>query len=133
MSYQDLKIKSRKLGNFKSPPPQRRDRMLRAINHGENCQNNRDNDQYVLSYNKPDLCNDYISMEQGSADRFSINFPRYCVLGHVLLDTNLLDEMDSWRELTRPTNKPRSVDPCKSKSRQTLKNNNKQQENTSEE
>ena len=92
-SYLDLKIKSRKSGISKSPPPQRLDQMLRAIGCHENRQSDNDNYQYVLSYDKPDLCDNYISMEQGSADRFSINIPRHCVLGHVLLDTNPLDEV----------------------------------------
>ena len=75
--------------------------MLRAISCCKNCQdiNDNDNAEYVLSYDKPDLCNDYISKEQDSADRFSINFPRHCVLGHVLSDTNPLDEVDSWKEV----------------------------------
>ena len=74
-SYSDLKIKSRKLVTFKPPPPQRRDQMLCAISYHENHQSNIDNDQYVLSYDKTHLCNDYISMEQRSSDRFQLTFP----------------------------------------------------------
>ena len=106
--------------------------MLCAISCCENCQGVSDNDQYVLSYKEIDLCNDYISMEQGSADRFSINFPGHCALGHVLSDTNPLNEVDSWKEVVRPTKKPMSVDPHKLKQINT-KENNKQQENTTEE
>ena len=95
--------------------------MLRAILCRKNRQDNNKNDQYILSYNEPDLCNDHISKEQGRNDRFSINFPRYCVLGHVLLDTNPLDDVDSWKEVVRPTKKLRSVDPRKSKPIQTAK------------
>ena len=82
---------------------------------------NNENDQYVLSYDEPDLCNDYISKEQGRNHRFSINFPRHCVLGHVLSDIDPLDEVDSWKEVVRPTKKPRSVDPGKLKPIQTVK------------
>ena len=67
-------------------------------------------------------------MKQGSTDRFSINFPRHCVLGHIFPDTNTLDGVDSWKEVVQPTKKPRSVDPHKLKPIQTLKkttNNNK--------
>ena len=81
--------------------------MFRVIGRCENCQDINENYQYVLAYNEPDLCNNYMLMEQGSTDRFSINFPRHCVLGHVLSDTNPLDEVDSWKEVTQPTKKPR--------------------------
>ena len=52
-------------------------------------------------------------MEQDKTDRFSISFPRHCVFGHVLLDTNPLDEVDSWKEVVRPSKKPKSVEPCR--------------------
>ena len=94
-----LNIKGRKFGVFKSLPPQKRNRMLHAILHCKNCRDNNKNDQYVLLYDKPDLCNNYISKEQGSNNQFSVNFPRHCVLGHVLLDVDPLDEMDHGREL----------------------------------
>ena len=68
------KLKVKKLGVTKSPPPQRQNRMLCAILCCKNSQNNKENIQYVLSYNEPDLCNDYISKEQGRNYRFSINF-----------------------------------------------------------
>ena len=50
-------------------------------------------------------------MEQNKADRFSVSFPRHCVLGHVLLDTNPLNEVDSWKKVVRPSRKLKSVDP----------------------
>ena len=77
--------------------------------------------QYVLLYDEPDLCNDYISKEQGSNDQFSINFPRNCVLGHVLPDIDPLDGVDLWKEVVQPTKKLRSVDLRKSKPIQTTK------------
>ena len=108
---QDLKIKGRKLGTFKSPPHRRVNRMLRAINRWENRQDINDKEDYSLSYNKSDLCNDYIFMEQDKADRFSINFPRHCVLGYIFLDTNPLNEVDSYKEVLQSSKNPRSVDP----------------------
>ena len=69
--------------------------MLYAISRCKNRQDINGNDQYVLSYNELNLCNNYISKEQGNVDQFSIKFPRHCVLGHVLLDTDLLDKVDS--------------------------------------
>ena len=111
---QYLKIKGRKLGSFKSPPPRRLNRMLHAINCWENREGINDKENYSLSYNEPDLCNDYISMEQDKADLFSVSFPRHCVFGHVLSATNSLDEVDSWMEVVQPSKKPRSVDPCRS-------------------
>ena len=53
-------------------------------------------------------------MEHDNTDRFSISFPRHCVFGHVLLDTNPLDDVDSRKEVVRPSKKPRSVGPCRS-------------------
>ena len=128
-----LKIKGRKLGTFKSPPPQRQNCMLRAISRRENRQDINDNAEYILSYDEPDLCNGYISKEQDSVDRFSINFPRHCVLVHVLLDTNPLNDMDSWKEVVRPSKKPRSLDPHRLNPIQTVRkatnNKNMQQKN----
>ena len=82
--------------------------MLCAISCCINHQDINDNDQYVVSYDKPNLCNDYISKEQGSVNRISINFPRHCVLRHVLSDTNLLDEVDSWKEVEKRLTQPMS-------------------------
>ena len=95
--------------------------MLRAIDPQESRQNINDKEDYSLSYDKPDLCNDFISKEQDNVDRCSINFPRYCVLGYVLLDTNPLDEVYSWKEVVQPAKKPRSVDPRRSNPIQTVK------------
>ena len=67
-SNQDLKIKGRKLGNFKSPPPRRLNYMLRAIDSWANRQDINDIQHHFLLYDEPDLCNDYISMEQDEAD-----------------------------------------------------------------
>ena len=120
-SNQDLKIKGRKLGTFKSPPPQRLNRMLRAINIWKKRQDINNNEHHSLPYDEPDLCNDYISMEQDKTDQFSISFPRHCVFGHVLSDTDPLDDVDSWKEVVRPSKKPRSVDPRRSNPIQTAR------------
>ena len=69
-----LKIKSRKFGISKSPPPQRRDQMLRGISRRKNRRNIIDNDQYILSYEEPYLCNNYISKKEVIANRFSLTF-----------------------------------------------------------
>ena len=53
-------------------------------------------------------------MEQDKVDQFSISFPRYCVLRYVLLDTDPLDEVDSWKEVVQPSKKLRSADPRRS-------------------
>ena len=60
-------------------------------------------------------------MEQDKRDRFSISIPRHCVFGHVLLDTNPLNNVDSWREVVQPSKKPRSVDPRRSNPIQTAR------------
>ena len=95
--------------------------MLCAILYHKNRQDNNKNDQYVLSYDEPDLYNDYLSKEQDRNDQFFINFPRHCVLGHVLTDIDPLNDVDLWKEVVEPTKKPRSVDPHKYKLIQTGK------------
>ena len=69
-SNQDLKIKDRKLRTFKSPPLQRLNRMLRVIDHWESHQGINNKENYSLSYDEPDLCNNYISKEVDKVDRF---------------------------------------------------------------
>ena len=78
-----------------------------------------------LSYDEPDLCNAYISKEPGSDDRFYIKFLYHCVLRHVLLDTDPLDNVDSWKEVIQPIRKLRSLGPHKSEPIQTTKNTTK--------
>ena len=73
--------------------------MLRAINSRAICQDLNDNEHHSSPYDEPDLCKDYISMEQDNTDRYSISFPRHCVFGHVLSDTDPLDDVDSWKEV----------------------------------
>ena len=108
--------------------------MLCAIHSQDNHQDTNDNADYALSYEEPDLCNDYISKEQDNVDRFSINIPRHCVLGHILLDTNPLNEVDSWKKVVRPSKKPRNVDPRRSNPmhtvRKTTSNKKLRQNNT---
>ena len=129
----DLKIKSKKICVSKSPPPLRQDQILCAILCHKNCQDNVKNDLYILSYDEADLCNNYISKEQSRNNRFCINFPRHFVLGHVLLDTHSLDDVDLSKEVVRPTKKPRSIDPRKSKpiqpSKKTTNNKKTRQKN----
>ena len=120
-SKPELKNKSRKKGVIKYPLPRRRDQMLCAINYRTNCQDRNKIDHYILSYKVPDLCNDYISKEHGSKNRFYSSFSRHCVLGHVFSNIYPLDDVDSWKEVVRPTKKPRSVGPHKSKPIQTIK------------
>ena len=128
----DLKINGKKLGTYKSTPNQRFNRMLCPISRWENYQDIHDNAKCVLSYNDPNLCNNYISKEQDCVDQFSINFSRHCVLGHVLSDTDLLDEMDSWKEVVGPSKKPKSVDPH-IEFNKNIKESNKQQQNVTKE
>ena len=65
------------------------------------------------------LCNDFISKEPDYFDCFCINFPHNCVFEHVLLDSNPLNDVESWKEVVQPTKKPRSVGPHKSKLKKT--------------
>ena len=120
-SKPELKINSRKKGVTRSPPPQRLNRMLCAIHRNKNCQDKNKIDQSIFSYDEPNLCNDYISKEHGSNNRFGVNFHQHCVLGHVLLDIDPLDDVDSWKEVVLPTKKTRNLGPHKLKPIKTTK------------
>ena len=50
--------------------------------------------QHILPYDEPNLHIDFITKEPDYKDRFYINFPRHCVLGHVLSDSDPLDNLD---------------------------------------
>ena len=96
--------------------------MLRAINSWGNRQDLNNIEHHSSLYSEPDLCKDYISMEQDKNDRFSISFPRNYVFGHVLSDIDPLDDVDSLKEVVRPSNKPRRIGPRKSTPMQTARN-----------
>ena len=66
-----------------------------------------------------DLCNDFISKKPDYIDCFCIDLPQPCVSRHVLLISNLLDYMDSGKEVVQPSRKLRSVGPSKSKPKKT--------------
>ena len=120
-----LKVKARNEGATKFPPPRRRDRMIRAIHHRQVAEHLKST---IIEYDEPDLCNDYISKDLDHVDRFSLNFPRHCVLGHVHSDSDPLNDLGSWKEVVRPTKKPRSVGPHKSKPKKTTSNKKTRQE-----
>ena len=85
--------------------------------------------QHILPYDEPDLYNDYITKELDYMDCFHINVPRHCVLGHVLLYSNPLDNLGPWKEVARPTKKPRSVGQHKSKPKKTTSKKKTRQKN----
>ena len=126
-----LKVRGRNKGETKSPSPRRRNQMLHAIYccQNTNCQEHNNISQPFLPYVEPDLCNNYISKELGNYDCFCINFPCHCVLGHVLSDMDPLNDMNSWKEVVRPTKKPRSIGPHKSKPKKTTNNKKIHQNN----
>ena len=101
----------------KLPPPRRRDQMICAIHcrqvaeHLESIEIS----QHILPYNELDSYNDYITKERDYMDCFRINFLRHCMLGHVLSDSDPLDDLGPWKEVVQPIKKPRSVGPHKSK------------------
>ena len=64
---------------------------------------------------EPDLYNNFLSKEPDYIDCFCINFTQHCVLGHVLSDSDPLNNMDSWKEVVQPSRNPRSVGPSKLK------------------
>ena len=95
-----LEVNDRNKGETKLPSCRRCDRMLHTIHcrQNTNCQEATNISQPSLPYNEPNLCNDYIFKALGYNDRFCINFPCHCVLGHVLSDTNPLDNVGSTGE-----------------------------------
>ena len=59
-------------------------------------------------------------MRQDESDWFPISFPKHCVFGHILLNTDPLDDVDSWKKVVQPSKKPRSVGPHRSNLMQTV-------------
>ena len=86
-------------------------------------------DQHILPYDEPYLYNDFITKDTSQPSRFIINFPRHYVLGHVLSDSDPLDNVDSWKEVVQPTKKLRSVGPYKSKPKKTTSKKKTDQKN----
>ena len=93
--------------------------MIKAIKSRNDHQDFNNTEHHSLPPNEPDLCKDCISMEEDESDRFSISFSKNCVFGHVLSDTNPLDNMVPWKEVVQPSKKPRSVGPRRSNPIQT--------------
>ena len=97
-SLPDLKVKTRSVGGTKFPSPRRRDQMIRAIHRRQVTKHLdlSDLSQHILPYDEPDLYNDFITKEPDYKDHFYINFPCHCVLGNVLSDSDLLDNLGLW-------------------------------------
>ena len=55
--------------------------------------------QHILPYDEPDLYNDFITKDTNHPSCFIINFPRQCVLGYVLSDSDLVDDLGPWKEV----------------------------------
>ena len=85
--------------------------------------------QHILPYDEPDLYNDFITKDINHPSCFIINFPCQCVPGHVLSDSDPLNDLGPWKEVVRPTKKPRSVGPHKSKTKQTTSMKKTRQKN----
>ena len=96
-----LEVKARNRRDIKLPSPCRHNSMICVINCCQNvsCQELTDVKKPFLSYDDPDLCNDYILKDWNYIDCFCINFLCHCVLGKVPLGTNLLDNVFFGRKL----------------------------------
>ena len=75
--------------------------------------------QPFLPSGEPNLCNDYILKDPEYIDLFCINIPYHCIPKQVPLDTDLLDNLVLWKEVVRPTKKPRIVGLHKSNPKKT--------------
>ena len=118
----DLKVKTRNNKEKKLPSPRRQDRMICAIHHRQVAEHleSIEVSQHIWPYDEPDLYNNYLFKEPDYMDRFCINYPRHCVLEHVLTDSDPLNDLGSWKEVVQPTKKPRSVGPHKLKPKKTI-------------
>ena len=127
-----MQVKSRSVEEYKVPPPRRRYQIIWAINHHRDAERLKliKATQPLPPPEEPDLCNDFISKEPDYFDRFCINFPQYCIFGHVLLNSDPLDGVDSWKEVVQPIKKPRSIGPHKSKPKKTTSKKKTNQKNT---
>ena len=107
----DLKVKTRNSKETKFPLPRRRDQMIHTIHRRQAAEHLKSIEisQHILPYDEPDLYNGYITKESDYMDCFCINFPRHCVLRHVLSDSDPLDDLGPWKEVVQPTNKPKSA------------------------
>ena len=91
-----MKVKNRNKGEYKVPPPCQRYRMIRAISHRKDAELQKLIDiSQSLPSPEPDLYNKFISTEPDYIDCLCINFPWHCILGHVLMDSNPFDNVDS--------------------------------------
>ena len=85
--------------------------------------------QPLLPPEEPDLRNDFISKEPNYFDGFCINCLQHYIFGHILSDSDPLDDVDSWKEVVRPTKKPRSVGPHKLKPKKVISKKKTNQKN----
>ena len=88
-----------------------------------------DLNQHILPYDEPDLFNDFITKDTSQPGRFIINFRRHCVLGHVLSDS---DPLDNFGSLEGSCTTYQETKECRPTQIET-KENNKYEENTPEE
>ena len=51
--------------------------------------------EYLLTSKYPELCHDFVTMTSDYTGRFCISYPIQCVLGHLLWDSDLHDQVDS--------------------------------------
>ena len=100
-SLPDLKVKTRSVRWTKYPSSRRQDRIIRAVHRRQVAKQLSLSDlcQHILPYDEPDLYNDFITKEVDYKDRFIINFPRHCVLRHVLSDSDPFDDLGPWKEV----------------------------------
>ena len=112
-----MKVKGRNKDKTKVPSPCRQNQILCAINlcQDTTCHKSTKMKPPVLPSDEPDLCNDCILKDPEYIDCFCINFPFYCVLNQVDLNTNLLDNVLLTKNVLQPTEKSRSVGPHKLK------------------
>ena len=97
ISNHGLQVKTRSAGKYKFPQPIRLYQMIPAFSRQKDAERRKltGTTQPLLPPEEPNLCNDFISKEPGYFDRFHLNFPQHCVFGQILLDSDLLDDVDS--------------------------------------
>ena len=96
-----LQVKTRNAGEYKVPPPRILYWMICAISRQKDAEHRKltGATQPLLPPEEPNLCDNFISKETRCFDRFHLNFPQHCVFGHILLDSDSLNYVDSWKEV----------------------------------
>ena len=109
--YTGLDVKGRKKGKTKIPSPHRRNQMIHDINLRQDATRLQSTKMKppFMPFDDQNLCNYSILKDPKYIDCFCINFLCYCVLNQFDLNTDLIDNVFSTKDILQPTKKPKNV------------------------